>query len=122
MNSKEDFKYFPNNTIGDLDFSAIPAQVKDEIQHMTGITITDSVTTDTIIVSDDYDYDITSITLNIPEEQTIEGVNKRLDAIDARLSILKPDAKMLEKYELLQSLYDQYKTAEALLKNNNTLK
>lgn len=67
------------------------------------------------------DFDIDSITLNIPEEQTIEGVNKRLDAIEARLNILKPDPEMLKKYELLQSLYDQYKTAEALLKNDNTL-
>ena len=67
------------------------------------------------------DFDIDSITLNIPEEQTIEGVNKRLDAIEARLNILKPDPEMLEKYELLQSLYEQYKTAEALLKNDNTL-
>jgi chaperonin cofactor prefoldin len=61
------------------------------------------------------------ITFNIPEEQTIEGVNKRLDAIEARLNILKPDPEMLEKYELLQNLYEQYKTAEALLKNSNTL-
>ena len=67
------------------------------------------------------DFDIDSITLNIPEEQTIEGVNKRLDAIEERLNILKPDPEMLEKYELLKSLYEQYKTAEALLKNSNTL-
>ena len=67
------------------------------------------------------DYDLDNITFNIPEEQTIEGVNKRLDAIEARLNIRKPDPEMLEKYELLQNLYEQYKTAEALLKNSNTL-
>ena len=67
------------------------------------------------------DLDLDSITLNIPNEQTIEGVNKRLDAIEARLNILKPDPEMLANYELLQDLYNQYKTAEALLKNGSTL-
>lgn len=38
-----------------------------------------------------------------------------VDAIEKRLQILRPNPELLEKYEMLQSLYDQYKAAEALL-------
>jgi hypothetical protein len=104
---------------------------KEDILIFTD-SIATSVTTDTtvdvssIVNTTGYDpdwadIDIDSITLDISGDRTIEGVNKRLDAIEARLNILTPDPEMLENYELLQSLYEQYKTAEALLKNNNTL-
>ena len=43
----------------------------------------------------------------------------RLESIEKRLTILTPDDKLLEKYELLQGLYDQYKAAEALLYDND---
>lgn len=49
------------------------------------------------------------------KEYSFRNMFDRLDAIEKRLTILRPDDKMLEKYELLQSLYDQYKAAEALL-------
>lgn len=38
-----------------------------------------------------------------------------VDTIEKRLAILRPDPELLEKYEMLQSMYDQYKAAEALL-------
>ena len=38
-----------------------------------------------------------------------------VDAIEKRLAILRPDPELLEKYEVLQSMYEQYKAAEALL-------
>ena len=44
-----------------------------------------------------------------------ESINVRLATIEKRLSILVPDSKLLEKYEVLQGLYSQYKAAEALL-------
>lgn len=43
---------------------------------------------------------------------------KSLEAIEKRLTILKPDDKLLEKYQILQDLYEQYKAAEALLYDN----
>jgi hypothetical protein len=42
-------------------------------------------------------------------------MNDRLSTIENRLSILVPDKEMLEKYEVLQDIYKQYKVAEALL-------
>jgi hypothetical protein len=43
---------------------------------------------------------------------------KSLEAIEKRLAILKPDDKLLEKYQILHDLYEQYKAAEALLYDN----
>jgi uncharacterized protein (UPF0305 family) len=45
----------------------------------------------------------------------LESVNVRLATIEKRLSILVPDEKLLQKYEVLQDIYNQYKAAEALL-------
>lgn len=49
------------------------------------------------------------------ENEEIASLNIRLATIEKRLSILVPDSKLLEKYEILQDLYSQYKAAEALL-------
>ena len=38
-----------------------------------------------------------------------------MSAVERRLAILQPKPELLEKYEALQSLYDQYKTLEALI-------
>ena len=68
------------------------------------------------------DYDVvTTVTLgdniwNDPRGiDEIDSLNVRLATIEKRLSILVPDSKLLEKYEVLQGLYSQYKAAEALL-------
>ena len=65
------------------------------------------------------DYDDVTVTLddniwNDPRDID-ESINVRLATIEKRLSILVPDSKLLEKYEVLQGLYSQYKAAEALL-------
>ena len=68
----------------------------------------------------DYD-DVTTVTLgdniwNDPRGiDELDSLNVRLATIEKRLSILVPDSKLLEKYEVLQGLYSQYKAAEALL-------
>ena len=68
----------------------------------------------------DYD-DVTTVTLgdniwNDPRgTERRFSLNVRLATIEKRLSILVPDSKLLEKYEVLQGLYSQYKAAEALL-------
>ena len=67
------------------------------------------------------DYDDVTVTLsdniwNDPRDiDEIDSLNVRLATIEKRLSILVPDRKLLEKYEVLQGLYSQYKAAEALL-------
>ena len=48
-------------------------------------------------------------------EEAFKSMNDRLSTIENRLSILVPDKEMLEKYEVLQDMYKQYKAAEALL-------
>ena len=67
------------------------------------------------------DYDDVTVTLsdniwNDPRgTDELDSLNVRLATIEKRLSILVPDSKLLEKYEVLQGLYSQYKAAEALL-------
>ncbi len=45
----------------------------------------------------------------------LSELHDRLENIEKRLTILVPDAKLLEQYKVLQDLYDQYKAAESLL-------
>lgn len=49
------------------------------------------------------------------ESRKVSELFASVDAIEKRLQILRPNPELLEKYEMLQSLYDQYKAAEALL-------
>ena len=49
------------------------------------------------------------------DQDAFKSINDRLSTIESRLSILVPDEDMLEKYEVLQDMYKQYKAAEALL-------
>ena len=49
------------------------------------------------------------------DQEAFKSINDRLSTIENRLSILKPDTEMLQKYEVLQDIYKQYKAAEALL-------
>ena len=48
---------------------------------------------------------------------TIQGrsILKMFETIEKRLAILTPDPKKLEKWEVLQKAYSQYKMLEALL-------
>ena len=64
----------------------------------------------TISVDDSYWNDMAD-----PRDDEIKSMNDRLSTIENRLSILVPDKEMLEKYEVLQDIYKQYKVAEAFL-------
>ena len=64
----------------------------------------------TITLDDNYWSD-----LGDPRDDEIKSMSSRLEATENRLSILVPDKEMLEKYEVLQDIYKQYKAAEALL-------
>jgi hypothetical protein len=64
----------------------------------------------TISVDDSYWNDMAD-----PRDDEIKSMNDRLSAIENRLLILVPNKEMLEKYEVLQDIYKQYKVAEALL-------
>ena len=80
------------------------------------ITITTgTLSSDMTLSVDDYWND-----MNDPREEEIKSMNDRLSVIENRLSILVPDNEMLEKYEVLKDLYNQYKAAEALLSGPDT--
>jgi hypothetical protein len=49
-----------------------------------------------------------------------DRTERRLDAIEKRLCILEPKHEMIEKYEVLKDLYNQYRAAEALLYDDDS--
>ena len=53
------------------------------------------------------------------KDRSVSELFNAIDTIEKRLGILHPDPKLLDKYELLQSLYGQYKAAEAMLYEDN---
>jgi len=52
-------------------------------------------------------------------DRNVSELFDAMNTIEKRLGILRPDPKLLGKYELLQSLYEQYKAAEAMLYEDN---
>lgn len=77
-----------------------------DISNIGNITLSDSSQSD--------------ITLKVDgKDRKVSELFNAIDAIEKRLGILKPDPKLLDKYELLQSLYEQYKAAEAMLFDDN---
>ena len=50
-----------------------------------------------------------------PGDDPIVEMEQRLSAIEDRLKILKPDPDKLKEYKILESIYEQYKAAEAML-------
>ena len=44
-----------------------------------------------------------------------QSLSDWMQTVDKRLSILRPNPELLERYVALQEAYDQYKTLEALL-------
>lgn len=56
-----------------------------------------------------------SINDNLNKSFSLTDLTDRLENIEKRLTILVPDAKLLEQYQVLQDLYAQYKAAESLL-------
>lgn len=51
----------------------------------------------------------------VRHQELVARLEKLEKLVEDRLLVLRPDPEMLEKYELLQSIYEQYKAAEALL-------
>jgi len=66
----------------------------------------------TISVDDNYWNDMAD---DPRDQEAFKSINDRLSTIENRLSILVPDKEMLDKYKVLQDMYNQYKAAEALL-------
>jgi len=75
-----------------------------------------TITMNTPTVLPDDIIDLDDLTFNLDDYKSPQDVtNERLDKIEKYLGILRPDPEKLEEYDLLKSLYEQYKAAEALL-------
>jgi len=99
MGNPSDYSDLFDNTLDTIDISSI--------------TLTDTTVAGTIDISDNYNKDVT---MEIDGKQrSMRELFDTVEAIEKRLGILRPDPKLLDKYELLQSLYEQYKAAEAML-------
>lgn len=80
---------------------------------ISSITLPDNPVAGTITISDNYNKDVT---MEIDGKQrSMRELFSTVDTIKERLAILEPKKHLLDKYELLQSLYEQYKAAEAML-------
>lgn len=113
----DDGVYATSATSVNLDFN--PSDYSDlfddtpDTIDISSITLPDITVADTITISDSYNKDVT---MEIDGKQrSMRELFNTVEAIEKRLGILRPDPKLLDKYELLQSLYEQYKAAEAML-------
>ena len=84
----------------------------DLIISTDNLTSGNSVMSGVTVSVDDYWNDMTDPR---DDQHAFKSINERLSAIENRLGILVPDKEMLEKYEVLQDMYKQYKAAETLL-------
>lgn len=50
-----------------------------------------------------------------------KSLSEWMSKIEERLLILQPKPELLEKYQALQTAYEQYKTLEALCVDNNNI-
>ncbi len=90
-----------------------------DMSDTTTVTMNDTTTVaDTLINLDDLD----DLTFSVEDYKSPQEItNERLDKIEKYLGILTPDPEKLEEYDLLKSLYEQYKVAEALLLGEQSL-
>lgn len=98
----------------DYMMSSNPSDYSDLIS-LDGDTI--DVSDITMNVVDPYHIPVNQdITMKIDgKERSVSELFSTVDAIKDRLAILEPKQELLDKYELLQSLYEEYKAAEAML-------
>jgi len=81
-----------------------------------GITNSGTISVNSNSIATDAFEDFNDISLDVNgKTRKVSELFTSVDAIEKRLSILHPDPKLLEKYEVLQGLYEQYKAAEAML-------
>lgn len=94
--------YFPNKlSSGSWDYYKDYTDYKDYVWKDTHITSTTSIDPNTV-----------------RHQELVVRLEKLEKLVEDRLLVLRPNKEMLEKYELLQSIYEQYKAAEALLYGN----
>ena len=117
----EEYKELVDDDVGlDMSRDWIDIGKTYTIDSLSPTTITTSAlpdyTTGTVDLDSIYRDVEEDITLSVDgQERKVSELFKTVDIIKKRLSILEPKKEMLEKYKVLQDLYEQYKAAEALL-------
>ncbi|MDA9374080.1 hypothetical protein N9R43_01725 [bacterium] len=107
VNTSDYSDYYIDTDDSTIDLSGI---LTHGITHSGAIHVnSNTITTDAFEDFNDISLDVNGKIRKVSELFT------SVDAIEKRLQILRPNPELLEKYEMLQSLYDQYKAAEALL-------
>jgi hypothetical protein len=117
------------NGIDDFDEFVLSIQSEDDI-NMT--TTSDSITYDV----SEFTSSSSSSSFNMQSQGTInidldlftfhdnietheQRTERRIESIEKRLCILEPKPEMIQQYEVLKDLYNQYRAAEALLYGND---
>ena len=94
------------------DYSDYSDLISVDTIDMSGLFTSSSPST--ITISDPYRNN--DVTMEIDGKQrSMRELFSTVDAISRRLAVLEPKKHLLDKYEVLQGLYEQYKAAEALL-------
>lgn len=94
--------------------SSNPSDYTDLISIDVDTIDLSNITTSTVTIADPYENQ--DVTMEIDGKQrSMRELFSTVDAISRRLAVLEPKKHLLDKYEVLQDLYEQYKAAEALL-------
>jgi hypothetical protein len=56
-----------------------------------------------------------TLELNLPDNKDFKEVQSRLDAIESRLAILRPNEELQARFPALQEAYEHYKLIEKLV-------
>jgi hypothetical protein len=104
-------------------YYGVPEFPEDEMLPDQGVDLTWAGSniidvSDTNLIYGNFSYqNDTNISLSSigTERFSLSDFYNRLETIEKRLTILVPDDKLKDKYQVLQDLYDQYKAAETLL-------
>lgn len=92
----------------------------DDLELPKDFYYTNTVTVDSTSGLGDVTIDLSGLNDNDYYDLSTTGrrfneIDERLSEIEKRLTILKPNDKLKDKYKVLQDLYEQYKAAEAML-------
>ena len=94
--------------------SSNPSDYSDLISIDVDTIDLSNIATSTVTIADPYENQ--DVTMEIDGKQrSMRELFSTVDAISRRLAVLEPKKHLLDKYEVLQDLYEQYKAAEALL-------
>lgn len=107
--------------VDDFDEFVLSIQSEDSIDLTYDISdLTTSSSSSNMQSQGTVNIDLDLFTFHDNIETHEDRTERRLDAIEKRLCILEPKHEMIEKYEVLKDLYNQYRAAEALLYDDDS--